>query len=193
MNYDSYVNREFEILKQRYPDSPILKYKDTITQLLYSYINDNEYDLGSLYNNYMVLDTLERLYNFHPITELIEDDIISEHNWILNDINDTYYQHIRLPALRKELDGSIKYTSAIIFNSDVCSFLSNSVKIVEYDRYISSAQEIKLPFRPKSFYVDVIEFNGETVVKNISQLNDVFNYYVKPNYFKSNEKKTIET
>jgi hypothetical protein len=90
-------------------------------------------------------------------------------------------------------DGHPYYLDAIVWrDQNDCGFTGN-VKDSNGNN-ISSAQNIRLPFTPKTFYVDVIgtewadkeetvEKKGggwwTTVIKDELQLNEVFEYYVK--------------
>jgi hypothetical protein len=91
--------------------------------------------------------------------------------------------------LIKYPDGKIEYTKALVFqdrrgntwtgscwlNKDDCESGDNTKKIN------SSQEVIKFPFMPKSFYIDVIEFeiNDEihTLIKDINQLKAAISHY----------------
>ena len=108
------------------------------------------------------------------------------------------YQNKRLSSVFKEgKDGIPYYLNAIVFKGQNDStFTSNSVDLKDGSKLVSR-QSIKLPFKPKTFYVDVIETewykNKETgeltvqsgggwwtsVIKDESQLEEVFEHYIR--------------
>ena len=110
--------------------------------------------------------------------------------------NNDNYQNNRLSSVFKDgKDGKPYYLDAIVFRGQHGGcFTGNSVKLKNGET-IQSRQFIKLPFIPKTFYIDVIETEwadkDETikkegggwwtsVVKDESQLKEVFEYYLKP-------------
>jgi len=104
-----------------------------------------------------------------------------------------HYQNNRCSALFKEADGTCHYNDGIVFKGED-----------DYDTFIGSvediksSQEVKFPFTPKTFYINVRRekydikkhFNDEQVVscgtgdyvyfiKDRSELDAVWDYYVK--------------
>ena len=107
------------------------------------------------------------------------------------------YQNNRLSSVfKKGKAGRPYYLDAIVFKGEgeYNTFTSNNVELSD-GTTIGSRQYIKLPFSPKTFYVDVVETewykNKDTgkitkqegggwwtsVVKDESQLKEVFEYY----------------
>ena len=107
-----------------------------------------------------------------------------------------YYQNNRLGSVFKEgKDGRSHYNEAVIFTGqNGCSFTGGDVKLAN-GRTIGSSQLVKFPFRPKSFYLDVIETEWDkdketgkltkkagggwwtSIVKDESQLKEIEEYY----------------
>jgi len=100
--------------------------------------------------------------------------------------NDISFQNNRCSAVFKNSkDGKPYYLDAIVWvDQNNNSFTGNSVKNSKNERF-NSSQTIKLPFEPKTFYINVIEHelpNGDSVtyIKDESQLKEVWEYYEKP-------------
>ena len=128
-----------------------------------------------------------------PILPITDAD--DEWTWVADDRTNgkVVYQNKRCSAVFKE-DDKTYYLDAIIFRAQNGScFTGNSVKFENGDT-LRSRQYIKFPFKPKSFYIDVIEtewadaeqtekLNGggwwTYVLKDESQLEEVFKYYIK--------------
>lgn len=104
------------------------------------------------------------------------------------------YQNKRLSSVFKEgKRGKPYYLNAIVFKGQNGScFASNGSVKLKDGSTIKSRQFIKLPFKPKTFYVDVIETEWAdkeekvkkqgggwwtSLVKDEKQLKEVFEYY----------------
>lgn len=98
--------------------------------------------------------------------------------------HDETYQNKRLSAVfKKGKHGKPYYIDAIVWRNQKGLTYTGTVKDNDGNK-ISSAQNIKLPFTPKTFYVDVIETevakdDYESCVKDNSQLVEVFEYYTR--------------
>jgi hypothetical protein len=95
------------------------------------------------------------------------------------------FQNIRNSAVFKEgEDGKPYYIDAIVWKTQN----GGSYTGTAYDKKggkLRSSQSIKLPFSPKTFYIDVIEVevkpdDFEFYIKDETQLNKVWKYYEKP-------------
>ena len=109
-----------------------------------------------------------------------------------------YYQNNRCSSVFKnEEDGKPYYLDAIVFRGQNGNCFTGGSVELKNGETIRSRQFISIPFIPKTFYVDVIETewckDKETgkltkqvgggwwtsVVKDESQLKEVFEYYIK--------------
>ena len=111
------------------------------------------------------------------------DDEWTDHTFSERDT----YQNKRLSSVFKDgKDGKPYYLDAIVWKGENGCCFTGCVE------EFSSSQEIKLPFTPKTFYIDVLEteWSDETemiekegggwwtsVIKDRSQLDEVFEYY----------------
>lgn len=103
------------------------------------------------------------------------------------------FQNKRCSGLFKYSNGMCSYVDAIVKktpkgNTYSGSFWVNKKDFLSGDRnlQISNSQYVReFPFVPKTFYIDVLEEevsieNWEMFLKDPSQLEEVFNYYLSP-------------
>ena len=130
----------------------------------------------------------EKLARYEPILPINDNS----EDWIDTGINGVFLQNKRLPSLFKEREyGKAYYLEAIVFRSQRgTTFTSGGVALSDGSS-IGSAQYVKFPFLPKTFYIDVIETEWadkegtipqegggwwSSVIKDESQLEEVFKY-----------------
>jgi len=128
-----------------------------------------------------VISLFKKLANHEPLSPITcEDD-----EWYDSELNDDTYQNKRCSAVFKHgKDGKPNYLDAIVWRDvqDDCNFTGRVLN--SKNEYVTSSQDIKLPFTPKKFYIDVIETEiapGDNVyyIKDESQLKEVWQYYEK--------------
>lgn len=141
------------------------------------------------------LGAFKTLALFEPLTSIkgIENewnDVSEYHN------GETVYQNNRLSSVFKYgKDGIPYYLDAIVFKGQNGScFTGNGSVTMKDGSKLNSRQNIKFPFIPKTFYIDVIETEWAdkeetvekkgggwwtSVVKDETQLEEVFKYYEK--------------
>ena len=142
----------------------------------------------------LVRNLFNKVADFKPLTPIT----CEEEEWSNGISGNDTFQNKRCSAVFKEgKDGKPYYIDAIVFRGQNGScFTGSSVKLKNGDT-IKSGQFIKLPFTPKTFYIDVIETEWHkdkktgkltkqdgggwwtSVVKDESQLKEVFEYYLK--------------
>jgi len=188
---------EFEVLRSTVEDAIITPFEKEILALVDKFGESGQSGGSAPYTASAISSAVKKLCMQEPICDITGID--SE--W--NDVREygdgrKMYQNKRLSSVFKEgKDGPPYYLNAIVFKGqDDSTFTSNSVKLKDGSK-LGSRQAIKLPFKPKTFYVDVIETewhkNKETgeltvqsgggwwtsVIKDESQLEEVFDYYQK--------------
>jgi len=135
-----------------------------------------------------VIHMFSKLANFKPLGPITGKD----EEW--TEVSDGVFQNKRLSAVFKHgKDGKPYYLDAMVFKGQNGNTFtsSGSVKLKDGST-IQSRQFIKLPFTPKTFYVDVIETEWAdkeetikkegggwwtSIIKDESQLKEVFEYY----------------
>jgi hypothetical protein len=98
----------------------------------------------------------------------------------------TLYQNNRCSGVFKRENGECTYVDAIIWKPvDGSSCIHGSAWLPDRSAQLRSVQKIKsFPFKPKTFYIDVIEEeiakdDWERTIKSFYQLQKVFKYYDK--------------
>ena len=125
----------------------------------------------------------EKLANQEPLAPIM----CTDDEWVdvsaYGDGSAPGFQNNRCSAVFKDgVNGQPYYLDAIIWRDLDCenSTFTGSAFNSKRER-ISSSQKIKIPFTPKTFYIDVVnyEFNGDTThrIKDDSQLKEVWQYY----------------
>ena len=189
--------REFEVLKKTVKDAIIVPFEKEILALVDKFGDSGQSGGSAPYTAGAISKAVEKLCLQKPICDITGID----EEW--NDCSEMgdkeSYQNNRLSSVfKKGKDGKPYYLDAVVFKGQSGScFTGNSVKLPNGET-LGSRQFIKLPFKPKTFYVDVIETEwadkNETVekagggwwtskIKDVSQLDEVFDYYEKPNWF----------
>jgi hypothetical protein len=197
-NTKKHAVREFEILNKTVKDAVIAPFEKEIIALVDAFGNSGQSGGSAPYTAGAISEAVKNLCLQQPIAPITcEDD-----EWIDRTgerSGNPYYQNNRLSSVFKDgKNGKPYYLDAIVFRGQNGScFTGNSVELPNGE-ILGSRQFIKLPFKPKTFYIDVIETEwadkNETVekagggwwtsnIKDMSQLDEVFDYYEKPNWF----------
>lgn len=114
----------------------------------------------------LVRQLFDKVADFKPLSPITGDD----DEW--NVIGDLRFQNKRLSAVFKE-EGRCHYIDAIVWKEESGSCFTGRVE------ELSSSQDITFPFIPKTFYIDVVDVDGEYKIKDRSQLDEVWEYYQK--------------
>jgi len=116
-----------------------------------------------------------KLANFKPIAPIM----CTDDEWIdvTMDDSEMLFQNNRCSAVFKvSTDGSPYYLDAIVFVDENNSSYTGGA-LNNKNESITSKQTIKIPFTPKTFYVNVIEIDDESRIKDESQLKEIWSYY----------------
>ena len=192
---------EFQILEKTVKDAIIIPFKDEILALVEAFGSSGQSGGSASFTAGAISKAVKELCLQKPICDIT--GIAEEWSEVKEfEGKEPYYQNLRLSSVFKEGEnGKPYYLDAIVFQGkeDYDTF-TGSVYIDEKDfELIKSSQFIKLPFKPKTFYVDVIriyitkeeaekrelhyiEGNDEcyySVLKDKKQLDEVFKYYRK--------------
>lgn len=196
--------KEFEILEKTIEDAIIIPFKDEILNLVDKFGNSGQSGGSATYTAKAISNAVEKLClqeNICDITGIDEEwSDVKEHG-----NREPYYQNKRLSSVFKKENGKPYFIDAIIWQGEEnWDTFTGRVYVDNVDfQLIGSSQTIKLPFKPKRFYVDVvrigiikeeaekrglhyIEGNGEcyySILKDKNQLNDVFEYFEKPDWY----------
>lgn len=125
-----------------------------------------------------VIEYFRKLAAFDPIAPIL----CTDDEWNYVDDRNNIYQNNRCSAIFKNGEnGKPYYIDAIIWKNQKGYTYTGGVFNSKNEK-ITSRQYIKVPFRPKSFYIDVIDYeispdDWESYIKDESQLKDVWKYY----------------
>lgn len=199
-NLERHVDQEFKLLceagvcKPQDEQAIILDYEKEIKALVHKFSGTGQSGGSAPYTISIIIETLKALLSWEPIAPITGSD--SE--W--NDVGVAYgndhscYQNNRCSAVFKDgLSASPYYLEALVFEGDKTGRFTGSGVTLPDGTTIGSRLFIKeFPFKPKTFYVDVLEIEwadqAETVekvgggwwtakIKDPEQLEAVLAYY----------------
>lgn len=191
--------REFEILERTVEDPIILPFKDEILALVDKFGDSGQSGGSAPYTSSAISQAVKTLCMQNTLAPLTGEN--DEWNNCSEMSNKPMYQNNRASAVFKDgKDGRPYYLDAIVFTGqNDSSFTSNGSVTLKNGTKIKSSQFIReFPFKPKTFYVDVIEteWNKDSntgkltkqegggwwtsVIKDEKQLEEVFEHYECP-------------
>lgn len=179
-NTAKHAERELDILFRTTPDAIIKPFKTELLALCEAFGKSGQSGGSAPYTATAISQAVKKLLLQNTIAPLTGDD--SEWSDVDNGKDGTLYQNNREGAVFKDGKGAY-YLDAIVWKTQSGDTWSGTAKIGNTD--MRSRQYVKsFPFTPKTFVVDVIEKevakdDWEFTVKDVSQLDEVFEYYKK--------------
>jgi hypothetical protein len=162
----------------------VLQFKDQILDLVDAFGRSGQSGASAPYVSSAILSCLRKLLSYDVLTP-VED---APDEWVEvteEGATKKVFQHKRVSALFKDDEGC-HYIDAVVFNEKgadghVSSFTTNG-----RDGGLSSRLRVKsFPFTPKTFYVDVVRLEDDTLFPAVlSQLKDICEYYDAPAFQK---------
>ena len=195
-NTHNHAKKELEVLLKTVPDAIIRHFVPEILALCEAFGKSGQSGGSAPYTAGALSAAIKKLCLQKPICPITGID----EEWV--DVSESMgrecFQNIRLSSVFKDSkDGKSHYLEAIIFKGqNGTHFTSNGSVKLKDGSTITSSQYIRFPFKPKTFYIDVIETEWAdkdekvekkgggwwtSVVKDESQLKEVFEYYDKYN------------
>lgn len=194
-NVSTHAERELDILKTVTPDAVILEFEAEIVNLCKAFGNSGQSGGSAPFVSGAIASAVKELMMFKTLTPLTGEN--SEWNDV-SDWNDgkTMFQNKRDSRVFKDgIDGKAYFIEAIVFDGNIGGRFTSHGSVECNGKIINSSQYIKsFPFKPKTFYVDVIDhrfkdkeekvpdINGhwwKHSILNANQLTEVFEYYDK--------------
>jgi hypothetical protein len=201
-NTQKFAKRELDILVATVPNAVITPFAKEILALCEKFGKTGQSGGSAPYVATAISKAVKQLLLHEPICDVTGH----ETEWF--DVSEScggkaVYQNNRCGALFKEgIEGKAYYLDAIVWKGvEEHDTFTCGVYIDNIDfEFIRSRQFVKFPFKPKTFYIDVIRIpilkeeaeqrglhyiedgNGEcyyTIIKDPNQLNTVFKYYHK--------------
>ena len=154
-NYITHFNSELEILKKQYGDDLVIKdFIPAIKMICKAFAKQGNSGCSASISNNIISNTVRNVLSFKPLS------LITGEDWEWNEVTDSCYQNKRLSSLfKEEIDSRPYYLDAIVwrgqYNGDEGTDKWSDTFTGTVDG-IKSRQYVKLPFTPKTFYVDVI-------------------------------------
>lgn len=201
-NTQKFAKRELDILATTVPDAIVTPFAKEILALCEAFGKSGQSGGSAPYTASAISQAVKKLLLQEPICDITGH----ESEWVdVSEFGDgsALYQNNRCSALFKNgVENRSYYLDAIVWKGveDYDTF-TGKVYIDDKDfELIGSNQFVKFPFKPKTFYIDVIYvpiskkeaikrnlhyIENEidecyyTILKNPNQLEDVFKYYDK--------------
>lgn len=191
----SHAKRELEILAKNTPNAIITPFTEEILALCEAFGKSGQSGGSAPFTARAISQAVEKLMMFETLAPLTGED--EEWNDV-TEINDgePMFQNNRDSRVFKDgKDGKPYFIDAIVFDGDIGGGFTGNGISMHNGETIGSAQYVKsFPFKPKTFYVDVIDQRwkdkNETqldpdgdwwthIIKDENQLKEVFEYYDK--------------
>jgi len=196
-NSQSHAKRELEILAKTTPDAIVTPFTNEILALCEAFGKSGQSGGSAPYTASAISQAVKKLMMFETLAPLTGEDSewtdITSHN-----DGEPMFQNNRDSRVFKDgKDGKAYFIEAIVFDGDIGGRFTGNGSVMLNGENIGSTQYIKeFPFKPKTFYVDVIDHrwkdkeettpdvNGDWwthSIKDEKQLQEVFEYYDKLN------------
>ena len=202
-NTQKFAKQELDILAATVPDAIVIPFTKEILALCEAFGNSGQSGGSAPYTASAIAQTVKKLMLYEPICDVTG----YEDEWVdisgIGGGGSTMYQNNRCSALFKNgIEAKAYYLDAIIWKGEEDWDTFNGEVYIDNKNFelIGSRQFVKFPFKPKSFYIDVVRVpiteeeaekrnlyyikNGfnecyYTILKDPKQLNKVFKYYDK--------------
>ena len=172
---------EFEYLAKETPDAVVLELKDHIIAMVEAVAEMGNSGGSHGFVVSAINETLRRVLSFKPLTDLTGAD--EEWIQVAEDTGGAIYQNRRAFGVFKQ-GATAWYTDAVVFKGRNGAFTGNNSVFTLANQMLPSKLVIKqFPFKPKTFYIDVMEGKQHSVVKDSKQLEEVWKVYKKPKGF----------
>ena len=171
------ARKEIENAIRQTPDLCIAEFVPEILAIVDKFGESGQSGFSAPYYAHAISYAVKKLCLHQPISDLTGNN----DEWICHYFdNNFYWQSNRNSAVFMGVDKRPYYLDAIVFREENdCCFTGNSVR-KQNGEIITSRQFFKMPCTPKTFYVDVVEIDGNSIVKDESQLDAVFDFYELP-------------
>ena len=198
------AEQEFDILEQTNKEAIVLEFKNEILALVNKFGNSGQSGGSAPYVSQIISNVVKKLCMQQSISPIMGTDDewndMSEIS-ISDEKTGTIFQNKRNSAIFKDNTGAY-YLEAIVWKGEEeYDTFTGGVYIDDKDfEFIRSSQFVKFPFKPKTFYIDVVRVSiskeeaeqrdlhyiedsfGECyyiILKDPKQLDKVFEYYDK--------------
>lgn len=201
-NPKSFAKQELDILAKTVPDAIVTPFAKEILALCEAFGKSGQSGGSAPMTANAISQAVKHLMLFEPICPVTGIDEEWANVREVSDEDEMMYQNIRCSALFKSKSGKCWYIDAIVWKGvEAYDTFTGYMYVDDKDfELIGSSQYVRFPFKPKTFYIDVvrvpitkeeaekrdlhyIEDGFEecyyTVLKDPKQLESVFKYYDK--------------
>ena len=204
-NTQKFAKQELDILAATVPDAIVTPFSKEILALCEAFGKSGQSGGSAPYTANAISQAVKKLLLQEPICDVTghESEWYNVSEMVGDDDGTVTFQNKRCGALFKEgANARAHYLDAIVWKGEESwDTFTGSVYIDDKDfELISSSQYVRFPFKPKTFYIDVVRvpiskeeaerrelhyiedgFNEcyYTVLKNPKQLQQVFKHYDK--------------
>lgn len=199
-NTHNIAKQELNILAATVPDAIVTPFAKEILSLCEAFGNSGQSGGSAPYTASAISQAIKKLMLHEPICDVTGHE--SEWVDVAQHMGETMWQNLRCGGLFKYSDGKCSYNDAIVWKGveDLNTFTGRVYIDDKNFELIGSSQYAKFPFKPKTFYIDVVrvpitkeEAEGRnlhyiedgfnkcyyTILKDPKQLDKVFKYYDK--------------
>jgi hypothetical protein len=181
-NTHNIAKRELDILKATTPDAIVTPFAKEILALCEAFGNSGQSGGSAPYTASAISQAVKKLMLHEPICDVTGHE--SEWVDVAQYMGKTMWQNSRCGGLFKDSNGKCSYNDAIVWKGEEgWDTFTGRVYIDEKDfELIGSSQYAKFPFKPKTFYIDVVRVpitKEEAESRNLHYIEDGFNkcYY----------------
>ena len=198
-NTQSFAKQELDILAATVPDAIVTPFANEILALCEAFGKSGQSGGSAPMTATAISQAVKSLLLQKPICDITGHE--SEWSNKISQREDLY-QNKRCYALFKQGDGSSYYLDAIVWKGkeNWDTFTGRVYIDDKHFELVSSRQYVKFPFKPKTFYIDVVRVpitkeeaesknmhfieDGDnkcyySIIKDLKQLGKVFKYYDK--------------
>lgn len=155
-NAQSFARQELDILAATVPDAIVTPFSKEILALCEAFGRSGQSGGSAPMTASAISQAIKSLLNFQPICDVTGLD----QEWVnVMEMNggEELWQNRRCSALFKHKDGACSYCDAIVWKGQSWDTFTGRVYIDEKDfELIGSSQCVRFPFKPKTFYIDVV-------------------------------------
>ncbi len=197
-NLQLHAKRELEILAKTTHNAIVIPFANEILALCEAFGKSGQSGGSAPYTATAISQAVKKLMMFETLTPLTGEDTEWTDITSINDKKPLFQNNRDSRVFKNSKDGKAYFIEAIVFDGDIGGRFTGNKIVTLNGEYIGSKQYIKsFPFIPKTFYVDVIDHrwkdkeettpdvNGDWwthSIKNVEQLQEVFEYYDKLTY-----------
>lgn len=192
-NSQSHAKRELEILAKTTPDAIVTPFANEIIALCEAFGKSGQSGGSAPYTASAISQAVKKLMMFETLAPLTGEEDEWTDITTINDGKPMFQNNRDSRVFKYDKEGKAYFIEAIVFDGNIGGRFTGNGSVTLNGVNIGSTHYIKaFPFRPKTFYIDVIDHrfkdkeekhpdvNGDWWIHSIKdekQLNEVFEYY----------------